>query len=809
VCKVSALSVTGMGAIKLASVGALILSAILFALGPSLAGAALDAVPDSAVPMSGGEEVADSVPLAERQYLLSQTLAGGNNSSDWAASFEGLLRAAHLGSPEAQHALAAAYSAGLYQGLRVPMDPGRSLAVDYFAALAGLPQAHMSTGYRYLKGLGVPQSCDKAVMHYEFAANHAAEQIQSRGYALRSVQVQLTNHIPWLSDDDNEAELIQYYDRMAAEGDVRSIHTLGKLYMQGSLHTDQDLEKAAKYFTMGAEASHAASTGQLGLMHSRGMGVPLDAEKAVVYLKQAKRQGDPTATLALGYCYHHGLGGLERNVTTALAMYQSIANKHEEAGFHTAELILMADSAHIIETVGGPELSGKKKEAEILSMAQQFYLTSANRGHVLSMHRLGHIGMLQKSAQACVIAQNFKTVAESGDWGHKSTVAHRKYNEGDMRGALQLFSELAFQGYESAQMNAAFILSKMYCPSKLEVSSENAGALSGDSAESSPLFLQALEACSAPGQFPAVRHGVFYEASQWRERDWGQAQQEARSYTAMHTAHDGGFATVPHEDAVECEKRALALYAHSAHQGTGTAYLKVGDFHYYGLGGLSRDKSEAARYYKIAADMKNTHALFNLGIMHQTGDGVLKDFHLAKRFYDEAAVYDLAAKTPSTLAVGLLQTQQYIYGFLGEGPASELLDELSSFVVAVDNQFGLGLLIFAARSQLLHIWLLINKSVLISSSTRFDTDAYTSATSIIDTAVSRAESYAHTLRHALRLSQIYGALEYLIADIRGGHEHADAIISSLLLILLIVIFFILLLYRSQRRQQRWEERVED
>lgn len=126
----------------------------------------------------------------------------------------------------------------------------------------------MSIGYRYLKGLGVPQSCEKATVHYEFAANHAAQQIASRGYALRSVQAQLTNHIPWLSDDDNEAELIQYYDRMALEGDVRSIHTLGKLYMQGSLHTDQNLEKAAEYFQMGAEVSHPGSTGQLGRLAS-------------------------------------------------------------------------------------------------------------------------------------------------------------------------------------------------------------------------------------------------------------------------------------------------------------------------------------------------------------------------------------------------------------------------------------------------------------------------------------------------------------------------------------------------------------
>lgn len=75
------------------------------------------------------------------------------------------------------------------------------------------------------------------------------------------------------------------------------------------------------------------------------------------------------------------------------------------------------------------------------------------------------------------------------------------------------------------------------------------------------------------------------------------------------------------------------------------------------------DKMEASRYYQAAGDLHNTQALFNLGLMHEFGDGVEKDFHLSKRFYDQAAVYDSNAKTPSALAVMMLKvcTKQYIY----------------------------------------------------------------------------------------------------------------------------------------------------
>lgn len=58
---------------------------------------------------------------------------------------------------------------------------------------------------------------------------------------------------------------------------------------------------------------------------------------------------------------------------------------------------------------------------------------------------------------------------------------------------------------------------------------------------------------------------------------------------------------------------------------------------------------------KMAADMGHTHAMFNLGVMHQAGDGVERDYHLAKRFYDQVAEFDRSAKVPSMLAVRFLQ----------------------------------------------------------------------------------------------------------------------------------------------------------
>jgi len=54
----------------------------------------------------------------------------------------------------------------------------------------------------------------------------------------------------------------------------------------------------------------------------------------------------------------------------------------------------------------------------------------------------------------------FKAVAERGPWMDQLAVAHKLYAEGSEFAALYLFSQLAALGVESAQYNAAYILSK-------------------------------------------------------------------------------------------------------------------------------------------------------------------------------------------------------------------------------------------------------------------------------------------------------------------------------------------------------------
>jgi SEL1 protein len=67
--------------------------------------------------------------------------------------------------------------------------------------------------------------------------------------------------------------------------------------------------------------------------------------------------------------------------------------------------------------------------------------------------------------------------------------------------------------------------------------------------------------------------------------------------------------------------------------------------------GTDRDFERAAEAYMHAHSQANAQAMFNLGYMHEHGEGLPFDLHLAKRYYDQALETDSDAKLPVMLAL--------------------------------------------------------------------------------------------------------------------------------------------------------------
>lgn len=110
-------------------------------------------------------------------------------------------------------------------------------------------------------------------------------------------------------------------------------------------------------------------------------------------------------------------------------------------------------------------------------------------------------------------------------------------------------------------------------------------------------------------------------------------------------------------------RRALVYLHRSANQGNVDTRIKLGDLFYAGKGIPSPDLITAYLAYKEAFGRNSPQASFNLGYMYQHGLGIPKDFYLARRYYDAAAMMDVKkmpeAWFPVKLALITLSIEEY------------------------------------------------------------------------------------------------------------------------------------------------------
>lgn len=86
-----------------------------------------------------------------------------------------------------------------------------------------------------------------------------------------------------------------------------------------------------------------------------------------------------------------------------------------------------------------------------------------------------------------------------------------------------------------------------------------------------------------------------------------------------------------------------------ARQGDAKAQNSLGGLYDHGRG-VARDKVEAVKWYRRAAEQDHARAQLNLGIMYHAGQGVPRDFALAVKWYRKAAAQGFA-KAQTSLGV--------------------------------------------------------------------------------------------------------------------------------------------------------------
>jgi hypothetical protein len=125
-------------------------------------------------------------------------------------------------------------------------------------------------GFRYNNGIGVVESCEKALPHYEYAANFAIQKISKRGYTKLIDKSKLSDildpNAKWLKTEATQ-ELTDYYEHLSDKGDANAALTLGQLYLFGTRLINIDHHEAIYFLNVAVKIGGLAqASGQLGLL---------------------------------------------------------------------------------------------------------------------------------------------------------------------------------------------------------------------------------------------------------------------------------------------------------------------------------------------------------------------------------------------------------------------------------------------------------------------------------------------------------------------------------------------------------------
>ncbi|KNC98906.1 ubiquitin ligase complex subunit HRD3 [Spizellomyces punctatus DAOM BR117] len=523
-------------------------------------------------------------------------------------------------------------------GVGVDRDYAKALLYLSFAALADDTIAEQALGYWHWAGIATTKSCDDASFYFKRVAEKAVEKFRSGpplGLAMPLPKLRLPDqeggvygygasgpgdpNVPTRGQGGQNGaltteDILQYYRLQADAGDPLAQLLIGKLFYLGTNNVKQNFRKAMEYFLAAASkhpgleavrapdategikqaaSASAQAMGLLGQMYWRGEGVEQDNATARQWFERGAIDDNAACLHALGVMNMEGIAG-PKDPSKGFKFIQQAAHKENpDAQAYLGELYLGY---------------GKKEYQNALKWLQQ----ASSRGHIVALYNLANMyteGLGVALPNCDVGVRLYKSVAEKGDW-HDPIVhqAQADLNAGDMEGAFLRYLFAAERGYEIAQTNAAWMLDRgMYSPS----------------------------------------HSRIYREKQ------------------------------------DPYKTALYLWNRAANQGNVNARVKMGDYYYYGLGTtpdpaneeseapkgsqeetslLSRllgtglrgkgDPERAAIYYQVAADKEwSSIAMWNLGWMHETGIGVQKDYHLAKRNYDMCLDTNPEAYLPVNLAL--------------------------------------------------------------------------------------------------------------------------------------------------------------
>ncbi|GAB0092322.1 protein sel-1 homolog 1 [Sergentomyia squamirostris] len=506
-----------------------------------------------------------------------------------------LENAASYGHPKARAQMA------WFRLLGIPyLHLDHKYAYDTFTELSneGLPEAHTGLGFMNAAGIGVNVSQAKALVHYTMAAlgddTFAQMALGYRYWAGISVTSSCEKALDFYRKVATKVASEVTFSGGAAIHRIRLLDEVENSGISSGI-LDNDL---IEYYQLLADKGDVQAQVGLGQLHYQGgRGIPLDHHKALQYFSQGAVAGNAIAMAYLGKIYLEGSDTIKADNMTALKYFKKAAELGNPVGQSGLGIMYLQGK-------GVPKDTAK---------ALSYFTQAADQGWVD-----GHLQLGNMYFSGVGVKRDFK-------------MAYKYFNLASQSGHV-----LAF--YNLGQMHAIGLGMIRSCPTAVEFFKNVAER--GKWGEHLMLAHQEYKSHKIKTSFMvnAFMAELGYEVAQ---------------SNAAFLLDRGDIDLF--KDHTEELVRALQYWGRAAAQGYSAAQVKLGDYHYYGLG-TSVDYETAAAYYRMASDQQhNAQAMFNLGYMHEQGLGMQRDWHLAKRCYDLAAETSNDAKVPVALALLKLQ----------------------------------------------------------------------------------------------------------------------------------------------------------
>ncbi|RIA90942.1 hypothetical protein C1645_737487 [Glomus cerebriforme] len=528
------------------------------------------------------------------------------------------------GNATAQQMIGFIYATGI--GNVVQRDQGKALLYHTFAALGRDTAAEMTLGYRHLMGIGVPRSCEDSVFYYKRVADKA----------------------------------INYY----------------KSGPPGGRQLPPPPFKSRLYDEDGGVYGYGASGGPGHAKH----GDQAVLDDILEFYHYSAENGDVTAQLGLGQLYYQGTRNIHQNFQLAYKFLKNVANKYwvlensldDPPNLTPKQRVAAGQAAGIL---GRMYLRGEGVEQNNKT-ALKWFIRGVRLDDPAAWNGLGIMYMegieVEKNYEQAM--RLFKNAAEKEYTEAQVNLGLYYYKKGKIESALEFFRLAAEQKHILAHYYLAEIYSERLEDDRFCVAATyyKIVAERGDWLHST--FRVAYTSYHTGDRDSAL---INYLLAAERGYELGQANSAwllDQDKSRWHPPH-----LIPKLDPFR-EKLALIYWTRSANQGNVDSRVKMGDYYFKGFG-TEINYEKAAACYQVAAEAElSAMAMWNLGWMHENGIGVARDFHLAKRWYDQSLSTNPDAYLPVTLSLIKLYVKSFWNFITGSEISGDDSDESSKLL---------------------------------------------------------------------------------------------------------------------------------